>query len=863
MVYLPGFGWMALFKNRDKLGAYGVLGRCIGRHQKSYMCFIMDKKGFFMAAYDFQAIEKKWQEYWEKNPYFKTKKTYENKKFYCLDMFPYPSGSGLHVGHWKGYVLSDVYARIKWHEGCNVLHPMGWDAFGLPAENDAIKKGIHPKIGTAKNIANFKKQLASIGAMYDWDKEVNTTDPEYYKWTQWIFLQMHKAGLTYQANMPINWCPKCLTGLANEEVVGGGCERCGTQVEQKNIRQWVLRITSYAEKLLNDLKQLEWPEKVKLMQENWIGKSTGLKITFKTDKNKDIVVFTTRPDTVFGITFIVLAPDYDGVESFVTPENEKAVKTYQEKVSQKSERERTTETKEKTGVVTGSYAINPVTGQKIPIFLADYVLKNYGTGAVMGVPASCQRDFDFATTYNLPLISIVAPYKNSESYFDKDNKQLKAVEDDGLLVNSEQFNGLDAKTDGLTTISKYLVAKGYANEHITYKLRDWIFSRQRYWGEPIPLVHCPQCGVVPVPENELPVKLPEIEKYQPTGTGDSPLSSVENWVNTPCPQCRGAAKRETNTMPQWAGSCWYFLRYPNPQFKGNAFDPADMKYWMPVDLYIGGIEHAILHLLYARFYIKVLHDLGHLPFNEPFARLFNQGMVCMKSQLTGRVEKMSKSKGNVVNPDDIVQELGSDTLRMYMLFMGPPELDTEWQTDSIKGVHYFLGRLWNFLTKSGSVLPEGQSADEKSLKRFHRFLKAYQMRLNEFKVNTAVSAIMEYLNDLESEKLILDRTMCEQFLTALSVMVPHITSQLFQDLLGKKLEDAVWPQYDVVLAQENEVTFVVQVNGKLRADLIVSKDATQVQIEPLARQAAVKWLEGKQIVKVVFVQNRLINFVVV
>jgi len=815
-----------------------------------------------MTTYDFQSIEKKWQEYWKKNPYFKTKAAGTGKKFYCLDMFPYPSGSGLHVGHWKGYVLSDVYARIKWHEGYNVLHPMGWDAFGLPAENDAIKKGIHPKIGTASNINNFKKQLASIGAMYDWDKEVNTTDPDYYKWTQWIFLQMHKAGLTYQANMPINWCPKCLTGLANEEVVAGGCERCGTTVEQKNIRQWVLRITDYAEKLLDGLKKLDWPEKVKLMQENWIGKSTGLKITFKTDKNKDIVVFTTRPDTIFGVTFLVLAPDYNGVEAFVTPDQTAAVKAYQEKATYKSERERMMETKEKTGVFTGSYAINPATGQKVALYLADYVLKNYGTGAVMGVPSSCQRDFEFAHVYNIPLISVVKPYNAPETFFDEHNKQLKAVEEDGILVNSQQFDGLDAKTAGIENISKWLVDKKYATQHVTYKLRDWIFSRQRYWGEPIPLVHCSKCGIVPVPESDLPIKLPDIEKYEPTGTGESPLACVEGWVNTTCPQCNGTAQRETNTMPQWAGSCWYFLRYTNPHQTEKAFDAADMKYWMPVDLYVGGIEHAILHLLYARFYIKVLYDLGHLPFDEPFQHLFNQGMVCMKSHLTGRVEKMSKSKGNVVNPDEIVQELGSDTLRMYMLFMGPPELDTEWQTDSIKGVHSFLKRLWTFLNKTGSVLPAGVQADEKSIKRFHKFLKAYQERLAEFKVNTAVSAIMEYLNALEGEKLVFDQNMCEQFLTALSVMVPHFSSELFEILLGKKLENAKWPVFDVALAQENEVTLVVQINGKLRADLVLAKDTTQAIVEPLARQAASKWLEGKEVIKVIFVANRLINFVV-
>jgi leucyl-tRNA synthetase len=813
-------------------------------------------------AYDFKDVEKKWQTYWQKNPYFKTRNDRSGKKFYCLDMFPYPSGSGLHVGHWKGYVLSDVYTRMKWLDGYNVLHPMGWDAFGLPAENDAIKKGIHPKSGTASNISNFKKQLTAIGAMYDWSKEVNTTDPDYYKWTQWIFLQMYKAGLAYEADMPINWCPKCLTGLANEEVVQCACERCHTPIEQRKIRQWVLRITSYAEKLLKGLEKLDWSDKVKMMQENWIGKSKGAFITFKTDKNTSIEVFTTRPDTIYGVTFLAIAADHDLAANLITPEHQQEAAEYQKKCNHMTERDRTIETKEKTGVFTGSYAINPVNNKKVPIYLADYVLKNYGTGAVMGVASSDQRDFDFAKKYTIEIIPVVVPCNNKDEFFAADGSMIKANEGDGMLVNSGPFDGLDAKTEGLQNILDYLIKNNLAKEHVTYKLRDWIFSRQRYWGEPIPLIHCAKCGIVPVPENELPVLLPEVEKYQPTGTGESPLAAVESWVNTTCPQCKGAAKRETNTMPQWAGSCWYFLRYPNPTLTDKAFTPEDMKYWMPVDLYVGGIEHAILHLLYARFYVKVLHDLGHLPFDEPFTRLFNQGMVCMKSTITGRVEKMSKSKGNVVNPDEIVDTLGSDALRMYILFMGPPELDTEWQTDSIKGVRSFLNRLWAFLTKEGNVLPAGQKADEKSLRRFHKFLKAYQERLVEFKVNTAVSAIMEYLNDLESNKMILDHTICEQFLVALSVMVPHLSSELLEHILGKQLENTRWPQHDPALAQENEAIVVIQINGKLRHQLTVAKGVTQPMLEPQARKIAEKWLEGKEVMKVIFVQDRLINFVV-
>ena len=704
-------------------------------------------------SYNFKETEAKWRQSWRENPYYKTKKSTNGKKYYCLDMFPYPSGSGLHVGHWKGYVFSDVYARIKFLQGYNVLHPMGWDAFGLPAENDALKKGVHPRTGTASNVATFKKQLEYIGAMYDWDKEINTTDPEYYKWTQWIFLQMFKAGLAYEDNMPINWCPKCLTGLANEEVIGGECDRCGSQTEQKPIRQWVLRITKYADKLLDGLKGLEWEDKVKLMQENWIGKSQGSRVLFTTESGIDLPVFTTRPDTLFGATFMVIAPDHDLVEKITTPDNLEAVKAYQQEVALTTEFDRMTDTKEKTGVFSGSYAINPVNGVKVPVYLASYVLKNYGTGIVMAVPAHDERDFDFATKFKLPIKEVVEPKEAAQRH--DDGTLAAATGNQGTLINSGKFDGLDALTEGKKQITKMLKEQGKADFETTYKLRDWIFSRQRYWGEPIPLIHCSSCGVVPVPEDQLPVILPDVEQYEPTGTGESPLAGVEEWVNTPCPQCSKPAKRETNTMPQWAGSCWYFLYYPNAH-KGNnenPFDKEDMKHWLPVDFYVGGIEHAILHLLYARFYVKVLHDLGHLPFDEPFKKLFNQGMVCMKNPKNGKVEKMSKSKGNVVNPDDIVQEYGSDVLRMYMLFMGPPELDTEWQHGSINGLHNFQNRLWTLLANKENIVA---SADEQSVKRFHRFLKAYQDRLEGYKVNTAVAAMMEYLNDLTSKRAHLD-----------------------------------------------------------------------------------------------------------
>ncbi|MFA6527345.1 MAG: leucine--tRNA ligase [Candidatus Babeliales bacterium] len=838
-------------------------------------------------SYNFKKVEAKWRASWGKNPYFATRPGNGGKKYYCLDMFPYPSASGIHVGHWKGYVLSDVYARMKWLDGYNVLHPMGWDAFGLPAENDAIKKGIHPAIGTARNVENFRRQLAYIGAMYDWSKEVNTTDPDYYKWTQWIFLQMYKAGLAYEANTPINWCPKCLTGLANEEVVGGACDRCGTQTEQRAVRQWVLKITEYAEKLLVGLKKLEWPEKVKLMQEHWIGKSQGATITFTTDNDQTISVFTTRPDTLFGVSFVALAPEHPLVEKIVTADRVAAVKAYQQETALLNEFERTVGNKEKTGVFTGQFIVHPFTNKKVPVYLASYVLKNYGTGAVMGVPAHDQRDFDFAKKYDLPIVQVIAPasFETIATQSPQDERTLahlsetvrgeepagrlesmneltQAFEDDGILINSGEFDGLDARTEGALRIVVALQARGCAEPKTTYKLRDWVFSRQRYWGEPIPLVHCSSCGVVPVPEDQLPIVLPDVERYEPTGTGESPLAGIDAWVNTSCPTCGGAAKRETNTMPQWAGSCWYFLRYPQPELKDKPFDAESMKHWLPVDLYVGGIEHAILHLLYARFYVKVLYDQGFLPFDEPFKQLFNQGMVCMKSTVSGRVEKMSKSKGNVVNPDDIVEELGADTLRMYMLFMGPPEMDTEWQSDSIKGVRNFLNRLWDRIVNPENVLPVGSAAPEESYKRFHRFLKVYQARLDEFKVNTAVSAIMEYLNDVEKQKLLFDHLLLEQFLTAISAMVPHFASELFETVLQKQLADAVWPTVDHELAAESETTIAVQVNGKLRASFVVAIGTDDEVIKVTAQELIPKWLEGKTIVKCFVVPNRLVNFVI-
>jgi leucyl-tRNA synthetase len=809
--------------------------------------------------YDFKTIERKWQNQWEKNPIDTNPGKDKGKKFYCLDMFPYPSGSGLHVGHWRGYVLSDVYARIKLLEGYNVLHPMGWDAFGLPAENDAIKRGIHPSISTAENIARFKEQLKSIAALYDWDKEINTTDPDYYKWTQWIFLQMYKANLAYESTMPINWCPSCLTGLANEELVNGACERCGTKVEQKKIRQWVLKITEYAQKLLDGLDTLDWPEKVKTMQRNWIGKSEGALIFFESTnpehKKITIPVYTTCPETIFGATFIVMATDHALADQLITAEQQEAVQAYRAQLKTMTSFERMLD-KEKSGIFTGSYALNPANQQLIPIYLASYVLAEYGSGVVMGVPAHDERDFDFATMFNLPRPHVIS---SATIKLDEYNNITAPYQENGTLVNSGPFNGLDAKTEGKTKVTDYLVSQGIAERMVTYKLRDWIFSRQRYWGEPIPLVHCAQCGIVPVPENQLPVRLPDVEKYQPTGTGESPLADIPEWVNTTCPECHGQAKRETNTMPQWAGSCWYFLRYPNPDLKDKPWDMKDINYWLPVDVYVGGIEHAILHLLYARFYVKVLYDLGHLPFNEPFTHLFNQGMVLKLSEKSGLVEKMSKSKGNVVSPDEMVEKYGSDALRMYMLFMGPPELDCEWQDNGLDGIKRFLNRLWTYISDSEN---HTDHEDARVTKRLNKFLKDYQERLERFKPNTAISAFMEFLNDIQATHAQLSKESIEKVLVSLSVMAPHMASELLQSIFGKELSECTWVPYDPTLAYENEASITVQVNGKMRTVLSVNRGATQQEIEELAKSAISKWLSGR-IVKVVFIPDRMINFVVV
>ena len=810
-------------------------------------------------GYAVSSIEKKWQQIWQQHPPALTKPAGSGKKFYCLDMFPYPSGSGLHVGHWRGYVLSDVFARIKWLQGYNVLHPMGWDAFGLPAENDAIKKGIQPKIGTAKNIATFKRQLHSLAAIYDWSKELNTTDPAYYKWTQWIFIQMYKAGLAYEADMAINWCPSCLTGLANEEVIDGLCERCKSVVAQRKVRQWVLRITKYAQRLLDDLDTLAWPEKVKMMQRNWIGRSEGLIFSAPVE-NSDMVLetFSAHFESFAADTFLVIAPEHPLLAQLIADvSNKQEILDFCAQII--ADRQNEEEDKEPRGIFTGTYVIDPVGNGRLPVWVASFALAHYGTGIVK-CSAHDERDFAFAKKYNIPLKVVLVPQdvalrqrvENLEiCYTDMVN---------GILLEPAPFANRRAG-DVRQEIIEYCVKNNLARTQVNYRLRDWIFSRQRYWGEPIPLIHCSHCGVVPVPENQLPVELPEVEKYQPTGTGESPLAAIESWVNTTCPQCQAPAKRETNTMPQWAGSCWYFLRYPNPQLQDAPFSQEDMQYWLPVDLYIGGIEHAILHLLYSRFYVKVLFDLGYVPFNEPFKELFNQGMVLKHSELSGLVEKMSKSKGNVVNPDDIVAEYGSDALRLYILFMGPPELDAVWQDGGIEGMRRFLFRLHDYVTDAAIRI----SVDKESLivkKRFAKLLHEISDRLERFKPNTAISALMEWLNEMTGTKAQLSLQTIEQLLVVLSTFAPHLASELLEQLCNKQLANCTWPTYDPALLVDDTVTIIVQVNGKLRANITVAKDADKEAVIQQAHDAVLKWLEQSTIVQKVHVPNRLVNFVI-
>jgi len=805
-----------------------------------------------MATYDFTAIEKKWKEYWDKNKTFRVTEDPafpEEKRLYVLDMFPYPSGSGLHVGHPEGYTATDIYTRYKRMNGYNVLHPMGFDAFGLPAENYAIQTGTHPADTTYKNIQRFREQIRSIGFCYDWDREVITCDPDYYKWTQWIFLQLFKKGLAYEAEMPINWCPSCGTGLANEEVQDGKCDRCGTPIERRRIRQWVLKITAYAERLLKDLDLLDWSESIKMMQRNWIGRSEGAEVRFPVDgMNEVITVFTTRPDTLFGATYMVLAPEHPLVEKITTPEQRDAVKAYQAEANRKTDLQRTDLNKEKTGVFTGAYAINPLNGNKIPIWISDYVLMGYGTGAIMAVPAHDSRDFAFAKKFNLPIIQVVS--KDGSLY-----ELTEAEEEDGIAVNSGPFNGLKTP-EAKEAIIRYLEEKNIGRRTVNYKLRDWVFSRQRYWGEPIPVVHCEKCGIVPLDEKDLPLTLPPVKSYKPTGTGESPLAAITDWVQTTCPKCGGPARRETNTMPQWAGSCWYYLRYIDPKNDKALADPEKIRYWGPVDLYVGGAEHAVLHLLYARFWHKFLYDIGVVDYPEPFMALRNQGMI-----LGENGEKMSKSRGNVINPDDVIAQYGADTLRLYEMFMGPLAADKPWNTQGIMGVKRFLDKVWK--TFDEKPLVDKKPSDVLNRLR-HKTIQFVSERIENLEFNTAISQLMVFINVLAKEDE-LPREVAVDFVKLLHPFAPFITEELWERMGYKpSILFEKWPSYDPSLLVEDQITVVLQVNGKVRDNIQVSRGISQKELEALAQQSpkVQSWIAGKEIVKIIVVPEKLVNIVV-
>lgn len=874
-----------------------------------------------MDSYEPEKIEKKWQKIWEEEKIWAAVDCDTTKpKFYILDMFPYPSAEGLHVGHPKGYTATDVIARYMRMKGYNVLHPMGFDAFGLPAENYAMKTGIHPAIVTKKNIDNIRRQIKSLGLSYDWDREIDTTDPEYYRWSQWIFIQLFKRGLAYETVAPINFCTSCKTGLANEEVKAGACIKCGSEVIRKNLRQWALRITAYAERLLKGLDELDWPENIKTMQREWMGKSYGADILFPIHDPpagipKNIRVYTTRPDTLFGATYMVLAPEHPLVLPLTKPERRQEVEKYIEAAKRKSDLVRTGIQKEKTGLWIGSYCINPLTGKKIPIWIADYVLMSYGTGAIMAVPAHDQRDYEFAKKYNLEIIYVVKPNHGSPLPEDK------AFVDEGIAINSGQFNGLKT-SEFIPAIIKYLEEKSIGEGKVRYKLRDWLFSRQRYWGEPIPIVHCQQgCGVVPLPEESLPLLLPEVEKYQPTGTGESPLAAIQEWVNTTCPRCGGKALRETNTMPQWAGSCWYYLRYIDPHNRKKLVDPEKEKYWMPVDLYIGGAEHAVLHLLYARFWHMFLYDIGVVSTPEPFKRLRNQGMILgfsyrywedeegrkysfnevvsadetgerkvgkttrktliekwvpphevergkdgnyyrvgdNKTPLEQVIEKMSKSRGNVINPDDIVKKYGADVLRLYEMFMGPLDASCPWSTEGIEGVARFINRAWKIFSEKPIV----NKPASKQLERVrHQSIKKVTQDIERFNFNTAISQLMVYLNRIGNENEIPQED-AETFILLLSPFAPHFTEEIWEKM-GKtqRILHEKWPRWIEEKTKEETITLAVQVNGKVRGKIQIDRGTQQETIKEkaLSLPNVQKHIEGKSINKIVIVRN-IVNIV--
>ena len=806
-------------------------------------------------VYNHRVIEKKWQKYWDENKTFKTLDDHTKEKFYALDMFPYPSGAGLHVGHPEGYTATDILSRYKRANGYNVLHPMGWDAFGLPAEQYALDTGNDPRDFTKTNIDTFRRQIKELGFSYDWDREVNTTDPNYYKWTQWIFKKLYEKGLAYVDEVPVNWCPALGTVLSNEEVIDGKSERGGHPVERRPMRQWVLKITDYAEKLLADLDILDWPESLKAMQRNWIGKSVGAEIDFKIEgTDKAFTVFTTRADTVFGVSYCVLAPEHKLVEEIVTEGQRATVEEYLDIVKRKSDLERTDLNKDKTGVFTGAYAINPVNGEKVELWIADYVLASYGTGAVMAVPAHDERDYEFATKFNLPIKAVI-----------EDNGEVVVpFYGDGKHINSDFINGLNNE-EAIAKVIEFLEENKVGRSKVTYKLRDWLFSRQRYWGEPIPIIHWEDGTMTTVPDSELPLLLPETDNIKPSGTGESPLANIEEWLNVVDPETGKKGKRETNTMPQWAGSCWYYLRYIDPHNDEMFADPEKLKYWLPVDVYIGGAEHAVLHLLYARFWHKVLYDLGLVPTREPFQKLFNQGMILAEGK-DGRPEKMSKSKGNVVNPDDIIVSHGADTLRVYEMFMGPLDASIAWSENGLDGSRRFLDRVYRLFVdeETGKVNDKVQDKDNEELEVSYNFtVKKVSEDIEILGFNTAISQLMVFVNDCYKAEYI-PRKYALGFIQLLAPFAPHLAEEMWE-IYGntESISYVPWPTFDESKLVSDTVEIVVQLMGKVKAKLDVKKDLTPAELEQivLANEEVKELIEGKQVMKVIVVPGRLVNIV--
>ena len=800
--------------------------------------------------YPFEEIEAKWQKTWEEKKTFFTNLTDIEKKIYCLVMFIYPSGAKLHCGHWYNYGPTDSWARFKKLQGFNVFEPMGYDAFGLPAENYAIKTGVHPQDSTLKNIADIKEMLKRMGCMYDWDAEMMTCVPEYYKWNQWLFLQLYKKGLAYRKNAPVNWCPSCQTVLANEQVgADGGCERCGTTVIQKNLTQWFFKITHYAEELLDGLNKIDWPEKTKLMQTNWIGKSVGAEVDFKIEGSDDkITVFTTRPDTLFGVTYVVIAPEHPLVKKIARPEFIEGIEKYIEQVRTLTEVERTSTVKEKTGVPTGAFAVNPVNGEKIPVWVADYVLATYGTGCVMAVPGHDERDFEFAKKFNMPIKKVILQDGTNEG-----DELTVAFTETGTMINSGKFNGTRSDL-GINEVIKHLEAEGSGKGKINYRLRDWLISRQRYWGTPIPIIHCEKCGYVPVPENNLPVVLPSVKNYQPRDDGESPLASVSSWVNVKCPKCKNPAKRETDTMPNWAGSSWYFLRYADPKNSKEFASMKKLNYWMPIDWYNGGMEHVTLHLLYSRFWNIFLHDQGLVPTSEPYRKRTAQGMILGEGGV-----KMSKSKGNVVNPDTIVHAYGADVARIYEMFMGPFDRAIAWDAKGIEGVKRFLWRVWD-IARGEKI---SRTKNEKLEKLLAATVKKVGEDIEKMAFHTAVSAMMIFINAAGDEEIIPVRVWSD-FLKILAPFAPHLADELWYELKNKKsvhLES--WPAYDPKLLKEDTVEIVVQVNGKRRGSVFAAADAGEDEVKKaaLGLPNVAAALGGAAVKKVVYVKGRIINLV--